>query len=310
MRENVMKLYNQLIKEDSNWIRFELGLVELEGVEYFKEIHYRTKSIFNFLFNDNDTIWLIASVSNYKNSKEIDLPNIKRFLINEKIIYNLKCNTVPYEYDEDDTEMRTVQYSLKLNKKDMRLKYLIEAIGNKDFAKKPKINCNLSFVNETKGILFHMYDDRGCDVYSLNKDVLLPLYHKFRKWILDYNRIEIDRAFEEGLYHYYETTEEKEKRLKSNELKVKKTEINLYQVNTCQITHTLEIPNENAEACANEIGLTGFIVSVLDRNNEHTNVNATKTEALALIDYQTELISLYSKKYKGNYKGWSEERAF
>lgn len=305
-----MNLYNQLIKETSNWIRFELGLDKLEGIEYFKQMHYRAKSILNFLFNDSDIIWLIASVSNYRNCRGTDLPKIKRFLRNKKLTYNLNYKTVPYEYDEEDTEMETIQYSLKVNKKDIRLDYLIKAIGNKDFTRKPMINGNLSFVNETKGILFHMYDDRGCDVFSLKKDTLLPLYHKFREWILDYNRIEIDRAFEEGLFNCYETTEEKEMRLKTNEIKIKETEIKLNQVNTCHITHALEIPNEFVQACSDEIGLTGFTVAVLDRSSNSTIVNAIKTEALALIDYQTELMSLYSKKYKGNYKGWSVERAF
>jgi hypothetical protein len=303
-----MTLYRQLIKQTSNWIRFELGLIELEGSEYFKEILYRAKSIFNFLFTEDDSIWLIASVSN--DYKGIDLPNIKRFLRNKKLIYNLSCKTVPYEYDEEDTEMRTIQYSLKVNKKDLRLDYLIKALGNQHFARKPMINCNLSFVNETKGILFHMYDDRGCDVFSLNKDTLSPLYHKFRKWILDYNRIQIDNAFEEGLFNCFETIEEKEKRLKTDKLKVKETKINLYQDNTCRITHALEIPNDFVEACVNEIGLTGFIVTGQDRKSDFTTINVTKTEALALIDYQTELMSLYSKKYNGNYKGWSVEKAF
>lgn len=305
-----MKLYNQLMKQSFNWIRFELGLVELHGSKYFKEMHDRAKSIFNFLFTESDSIWLIASISNDNAYKGIDLPNIKRFLRNKKLIYNLKCKTVPYEYDEEDAEMRTIQFSLKVNKKDIRLDYLIEAIGNRDFARKPMINCNLSFVNETKGILFHMYDDRGCDVFSLNRDTLSTLYHKFRKWILDYNRVQIDHAFEEGLFNCFETIEEKEKRLKTNKLKVDKTKINLYQNNTCRITHALEIPNEFAEACVNEIGLTGFIVTVEDRKSDSTIINVSKTEALALIDYQTELMSLYSKKYIGNYKGWSVEIAF
>lgn len=242
-----MELFNQLIKSSANWIRFELGLVELDGSDYYKEMHYRAKSIFKFLFNNSDSIWLIASVSNHIDYKGIDLPNIKRFLRNKKLIYDLKCKTVAFEYDEEDTEIRTIQYLLKVNKEDLRLDYLIKAIGNKEFLRKPRINGNLYIVNETKGILFHMYDDRGCDVFSLDKDTLLPLYHKFRKWILDYNRVEIDHAFEEGLFNCDETTEEKEKRLKTNRIKVKETKINLFQVNTCYITHALEIPNESAK---------------------------------------------------------------
>ncbi|MEN2766096.1 DUF3885 domain-containing protein [Ornithinibacillus xuwenensis] len=304
-----MELYNQLRKRINNWMRFELGLVELADSEYFKEIQYRAKSIFNFLFNDSDTIWLVATVSNYIDNKEMDLPHIKRFLRNEKLIYTLQCTTIPYEYGEEDIEMRSIQYSIKVNKSDIRLDYLTEAISNKDFARKPKINDNhnLSFVNETKGILFHMYDDRGCDVFSSNKDILLPLYQKYRKWILDYNRVEIDNSFKRGLFNYYETTEEKVNRLDTNEQKVKETKINLFQVNTCSITHSLEIPSLYAEECVGEISETGFKITYEEKNNNSTILNVTKTEALALVDYQTELMSLYSKKYKGVYKGWSVE---
>ena len=305
-----MELFNQLIKSSANWIRFELGLIELDGSEYYKEMHYRAKSIFKFLFNNSDTICIIATVSNHIDHKGIDLPNIKRFLNNKKLIYDLNCKTVPFEYDEEDTEMKTIRYSLKVKKEDIRLDYLINAIGNKEFLRKPRINGNLYIVNETKGILFHMYDDRGCDVFGLNKDILVPLYHKFRKWILDYNRVEIDHAFEEGLFNCYETTEEKEKRLRANRLKVKETKINLFQVNTCHITHALAIPNECAEECNNEIGETGFNIAIDNKNSECTNIKVTKTEALALVDYQTELMSLYSKKYKGEYIGWSVEEAF
>ncbi|MFO1443929.1 DUF3885 domain-containing protein [Bacillus sp. Bva_UNVM-123] len=305
-----MELFNQLIKGSTNWIRFELGLVELDGSDYNKEMHYRAKSILKFLFKDNDTIWLIASVSNHIDYKGIDLPNIKRFLRNKKLIYDVKCKTVPFEYDEEDTEMRTIQYSLKVNKEDIRLDYLIRAIGNKDFLRKPRINGNLYIVNETKGVLFHMYDDRGCDVFSLDEDTLLPLYHKFRKWILDYDRVEIDRAFKEGLFNCYETTEEKEKRLKTNRRKIKETKINLFQVNTCHITHTLEIPNECAKEFISEIDETGFNITIEDKNSDYTTIKITKTEALALVDYQSELMFLYSKKYKGEYKGWSVKKAF
>jgi hypothetical protein len=138
----------------------------------------------------------------------------------------------------------------------------------------------------------------------------VPVYHKFRKWILDYNRIEIDYAFEEGLFNYHETIEEREKRHRENRLKVKETKINLSQDNTCLITHALTIPNEYAEECINEIGETGFNIAISNKNSECTNIKVTKTEALGLVDYQTELMALYSKKYKGEYKGWSVKEAF
>ena len=151
-----------------------------------------------------------------------------------------------------------------------------------------------------------MYDDRGCDVYGLEKEKLLPLNHEFRKWILDYNRIQIDRKFEQGLFNIFETSEEAEIRIALNEKKVKKTGINLNQFNTCYITHELEIPKEHAEESLAEITQTGFKISFEQKINNSFTLKATKIEALALVDYQTELMSLYSRKYKGKYNGWSE----
>ncbi|MDF2606283.1 MAG: hypothetical protein K0S34_473 [Bacillales bacterium] len=302
-----MELLNQLMKNPRYWIRFELGLEVLEGKEYFNEIYHRVISIFNYLFNKDDTIVLVATVSNHIDYKGKELPNIRRFLNNKKLIYGLNCKKVPYEYDEDDTEWETTIYSLIAKKEDIRLAYLFKAIYNKDFGYKPKINGNLYLLNLTKNTLLHMYDDRGCDVHSLDKVSLLPLYHKFRMWILDYNRIQIDHIFEEGLFNYSETSTEMENRLKNNRIKVEDTGINLFVRNTCEIIHRVELPKEEAEECMNEMRQTGFTIE-MDNKLDCTVLTAIKTEALSLIDYQTELMSLYSKKYNGEYKGWSVKR--
>ncbi|WP_059170271.1 DUF3885 domain-containing protein [Bacillus sp. FJAT-27445] len=302
--------FDRLIKEPNYWIRFELGLAELEGDEYFQEVYNRIFSIFDSLFNENDTIMLIATVNQHIEYKGYHLPKIHRFIKNKKMLYGLNSKTVPYMYDEEDPDWKTIQYSLKLKKEDIRLGYLFQAIGNKDFGRKPRINGNLYLLNLTRNTILHMYDDRGCDVNSLEKENLLPIYHKFRKWILDYNRIQIDHMFEEGLFGYSETFKELENRLKTNEQKVKETKINLFGSNTCEITHQLEIPKEIADECVDEMRQTGFAIEIDTDHYDYIVLKAIKTEALALIDYQSELMSLYSKKYNGKYKGWSVKRAF
>lgn len=78
-----MELFNQLTRNPKYWIRFELGLVELEGKEYSKEIYHRVLSIFNFLFNKTDTIMLIASINTSIEYKGNDLVNIHRLLKNK-----------------------------------------------------------------------------------------------------------------------------------------------------------------------------------------------------------------------------------
>nr|WP_246187573.1 DUF3885 domain-containing protein [Ornithinibacillus caprae] len=44
-------------------------------------------------------------------------------------------------------------------------------------------------------MIYHLYDDRGCDVIASNKEDLYSLYKECNKWILDYDRVEIDKVF-------------------------------------------------------------------------------------------------------------------
>lgn len=297
-----MRLLNQLLRDSNYWIRFELGLIQLNGKDYFKEMRRRAITIVNSIFDDDDDILLVVSISNDIGYKPIYRANIKRFIKNKKIIYGLTCKTVPYEFDEENTEMETKQYSLKVKKQDIRLDFLIQSIGNKDFRMKPRVDGSVYLVNLTKEMLFHMYDDRGCDVYSLEKGKLLPVYDKLRSWILDYDRIQIDCKFEEGLFNINETPAEVEKRLHQNKKQVKENNLNEY--NTCYITHELEIPKVLIEECLKEMTQTGFEITFEQKFDSYI-IRAKKAETLAYINYQTELMSLYSKKYKGKYNGWS-----
>ena len=43
--------------------------------------------------------------------------------------------------------------------------------------------------------LYHLYDDRGLDVLGGSRKLLLPLYHQFHDWILEYNLEKIDQMF-------------------------------------------------------------------------------------------------------------------
>lgn len=52
------------------------------------------------------------------------------------------------------------------------------------------------FLDSRHDILYHLYDDRGCDVVAPEKTLLEPLYREFNQWILDYDREQIDRLFQ------------------------------------------------------------------------------------------------------------------
>lgn len=299
-------------------LRFELGHPYKNGTEErINQVVTRVTTLFEEVFRPNDFIYLF--IKDWNVTEDVMFGNnTPEYLYDLLSKQNIEEETF-YDIDEyyDELTGQTIEikneYKVKFvysRLKSISYKEVLEGIGNYEQGREPSIGESVYFISTEKGIIFHMYDDRGCDVFGLNKDTLVPVYHKFRKWILDYNRIEIDYAFEEGLFNYHETIEEREKRHRENRLKVKETKINLSQDNTCLITHALTIPNEYAEECINEIGETGFNIAISNKNSECTNIKVTKTEALGLVDYQTELMALYSKKYKGEYKGWSVKEAF
>lgn len=302
---------DQMFKQ-KYWIRFELGLSGLEENVYFNEVMQRSRSICDFIFSKKDEIHVINRISYLKEDSKHEKLGIHRFIKSNRAVKHLEHQVIPvipYEY-EDDEQMVTSEYRVRVKFEDIRISYLLTALANQDFDRRPRVYGNVMLFNSTKQILLHIYNDRGCDVYGVSKDSLLPLYHQYRSWILDYNRIQIDNVFEEGLAGVFETETERTARQYANELKVQSTKINLYRINTCYISHLLEIPNDQSNRFEEEIGGTGFTWFRQSKDRDTSVYHVIKTEALALIDYQSELLNLYSKKYGGVYHSWEIERAF
>lgn len=60
----------------------------------------------------------------------------------------------------------------------------------------PSISHNVYVINIQKKTIFHTYDDRGCDVLATSPAAIKEIYTKYSDWILDYDRVEIDKIFE------------------------------------------------------------------------------------------------------------------
>ncbi|MGC6588433.1 DUF3885 domain-containing protein [Paenibacillus sp. Dod16] len=88
------------------------------------------------------------------------------------------------------------RYIINCKASDVDYLNLLKAICNQDVGIKPSIHHDVFFININKGVIFHIYDDRGCDVISSSILELKDIYTKFNKWILDYDREAIKRTFE------------------------------------------------------------------------------------------------------------------
>lgn len=299
-----MNIVEEMITKGAS-IRYELGVESLKDEEYRTECLHRAHKILCSIFNPEDDVTFIHRTFHDEKDKPTDKIRLKRFFRTQ--IKQLRSYTTSHWYEEPDDQMYIRQWAVDVKMKDIRIAYVIECIYNSDFARKPTSDGQIYLYNKRNGILFHMYDDRGCDVCSLDQNVLLPLYHLHRKWILDYDRYDIDQLFNEGLTGITETKEERELRQKLNDQKVADSKMDLTIDNTSNVSHHFEIPTAHATKFAEEVSLTGFTVRQISEENKRTKFEVSKVEMITLIDYQTHLMSMYGKKY-GAYTGWSYQQ--
>jgi hypothetical protein len=64
-----------------------------------------------------------------------------------------------------------------------------------DLGIKPRVVGSSYLVSNNGEFIVHPYDDRGMDVISLNKEALLGLFSTYNKWLLDYDRPEMERVY-------------------------------------------------------------------------------------------------------------------
>ena len=63
-------------------------------------------------------------------------------------------------------------------------KYLVDYLADKQ-------SCQIAFISLKKGVALQMYDSRGFDLLSVDKDFLKFLYKKYNYFIIEYDRKEI-----------------------------------------------------------------------------------------------------------------------
>lgn len=104
--------------------------------------------------------------------------------------------------DPDEEEMTTHRFVLPCAKNEIRYVQLLKAICYEDFAhpstilkNNPQSGYQVYFINVTQKLIYHLYDDRGCDVIAAEKETIRFLYEDCNEWILDYDRDRIERLF-------------------------------------------------------------------------------------------------------------------
>ena len=79
--------------------------------------------------------------------------------------------------------------------KEIKIRDILCGIANREMGLEPIINQNIYFFNASAEKGFHMYDDRGCFIWSDIPDKIKDIYIRRNDWISDYAREDIDEYF-------------------------------------------------------------------------------------------------------------------
>lgn len=190
-----------------NWeigIRFELGVerkreYNFEDSLYLQGVYKRAITLFESLHSKDEEIFVVVDVNDfgdgrtYKHKARIFPP----YVYEKSILYKLKHKEMAYIFpeDDDDGKYKTHRFILKCKVADIKYISLLKAICNQDLGIQPNVFHRIYFLNIKRKTIFHVYDDRGCDVLATSPESIRDVYHTFNHWILDYDKDKIDKVF-------------------------------------------------------------------------------------------------------------------
>lgn len=95
----------------------------------------------------------------------------------------------------EDAEPPLLQTVVAVTLAGMPWRELLTGIAHYEQGREPSIGQAVYFVAPEAGIVFHMYDDRGCLVFAASVNRIRHLYQEYNAWIVDYWRKAIDTVF-------------------------------------------------------------------------------------------------------------------
>lgn len=182
-------------------IRFEIGDPSIGYYEkrYMEGVYIRSIMLFERLFYPDTDIYIVVNSLiwiNNEEDKNQGKDGLRKYLRDGDLCNEIDYIELPYMYNEEDEEIRTLRYCLSCKVKDIDHRRLLKAIDNQDMGIKPSFDDEVFFINKNNHIVYHLYDDRGLDVVSNKVSTLEKIYLEYNKWILDYDRKIIDKTFE------------------------------------------------------------------------------------------------------------------
>lgn len=186
-------------------IRFEISDPNQSYDEpgHLERAFKRSTSLFDAVFSEEDEILFVTDLITWRDKPFIQkkpLNIYKKYIKKPQALYKLQLKNIELpEFDEGGITARRFSYACRKN--DIRYPQLLKAVCYQDFNHPSSITNNqgsharVYFINLSQKLIYHLYDDRGCDIIAADKEAIRFLYEQYNEWILDYDREKIDAVF-------------------------------------------------------------------------------------------------------------------
>lgn len=181
-------------------VRYELGEPFRNGsTRRIQQVNRRATAIIEDCFEPRDKILLLINDWVKPNDLSalptghlyelIDREDLSRS--NRRILES----SIDEEQEDEQTDRSSLQMIVSTSFGELGYKEILAGIANLEQGREPSIAQNVFFIAPDRDIIFHMYDDRGCIVFSDAPKKLMHLYRKYNDWLVDYWRESIDEIF-------------------------------------------------------------------------------------------------------------------
>jgi hypothetical protein len=205
LKENFpgLQLSPGLISSWSRRLHFEISPPGFHSAdpESFGQAYKRAAQLFNKVFHSKDELLLVTVVQ-----PPGDESVLRRKHLNIYLKYVKRNNTVHrlqhFLKMAEGKDVKEHRFIIPCRKEDIHYLQLIENILYEDFAhpstilkNPPRNSHDIYFINHTNKIIYHLYEDRRCEIVAANKEQLRPLYDEFNSWIHENDREPAESIF-------------------------------------------------------------------------------------------------------------------
>ena len=186
----------------TNHLRFELGDGFENGTtERVERCVEKAIKIFESVFNDQDEVYILINSFEhdggedfYKSTNgylESQFSYFDEIIKDENIVITSETDKF-YNIEKEISEIMTItthhiQKIFKIDLTSVNYVNILRGTANLEMGLSPAISDNVYFINKSKKIVFYMYDDRGCMVYSSGIESIRFLYDDFYEWLVEYH---------------------------------------------------------------------------------------------------------------------------